>query len=340
MSIHYNSYFEGENVSYDSTYMRGKPTVFTLSNNEVLHSIDYAVSTMKLHEESHFIISWQWLYGEHGCPPRIKPKADALFVIRLIDFKEVSMPLLNDPDGEITSFYKKLQEAAKYDSAAKAAFKNNNMGAAIQNYKRAINEIDKCPLKDANEESVHSDFLKKIFLNLAICYNNENMSKKACSMINNLKTLNGLDGNAKALYQQGKALMDLGKYSCARKAFCKAKELVVHDVNIVKAMKELDERIAKYNEEEKRLAQNALGMILHSKEHVDIHPGSETKVSNKSVEKIEEFLKSNTQTLLLPNDLSKEEISALRAMEKTMRFKLIITETMSASKQLKLVKLT
>lgn len=93
VSVHYNGYFELSPLTFDSTYMRGKPTEFFLGRGEVLTGLEEAVMTMKLHEESQFIISWQWLYGEHGCLPRIKPKADALFIIRVMDFKELATPL-------------------------------------------------------------------------------------------------------------------------------------------------------------------------------------------------------------------------------------------------------
>ena len=89
VTVDYNAYFENEEQSYDSTYMRGKPMSFILGGGEILEGVEQAVMTMKKGEESQFLISYNILYGENGCPPRIKPKADSLFVIRLKDFKEV-----------------------------------------------------------------------------------------------------------------------------------------------------------------------------------------------------------------------------------------------------------
>ena len=162
-------------------------------------------------------------------------------------------------------------------------------------------------------------------------------------MINNLKGLNGLDQNAKALYQQGKALMHLSEYSRARDALLKAKQLSGNDFNIIKTMEELDQKVAVYREEEKRLAQNALSMILHSKktnssDDKASNQNQDINVSEKSIASIEDFLQSDMSSLQLPNNLSNEEISALRAMEKKMGFKVVITETMSESKQIRLVK--
>lgn len=361
VTIHYNGYFEGESVSFDSTYMRGRPLTFDLGQSQVLFGLEKAVETMKNHEESEFIISWQWLYGEigkidltlrnlyksitmllilTGCPPRIKPKADALFIIRVVNFKEASIVLETSPGSEITQFHQKFKNACNFNYLAKEAFKRNNVGLAISNYLKAVNEIDKCPLKDANEEKVYNDFLTKAFLNLAVCYNNHDMPKKACSMINNLKPLGGFDGNAKALYQEGKALTKLGNYDRARTSLMRAKRLAGDDINIDNALKDLDEKAAKYREEERRLAQNALGMLLKST--IDTSrkddKSATDEASSRSAKSIQKFIKSDLQSLLLPNNLSDEELAALRSMETKMGFKLSETETMSG-KELRLVKL-
>lgn len=331
VSIHYNGYFEKSPLSFDSTYMRGKPTEFFLGRDEVLTGLEQAVKTMKLHEESHFIISWQWLYGEHGCLPRIKPKADALFIIRVMDYKELTIPMAPTPnDGAVTQFFNKLQDFFKYNILAKEAFKRGNMNSAISNFQKAIHEIDKCPLKDEQEEKVYKDSIKKTYLNLAVCYNNVNKPKRACSMLNDLKKLDGFDGNAKALYHEGKALEALNDYKRARASYVKAKNLSVNDSNVLTALRNIDEKIEAYKKEERRLAQNALGMLLKKTTNAEKKDKKDNfDPQSKNVANVNAFLESNLQTLVLPSPLSGEEIAALRSLESKMGFKLQITNNMS-----------
>lgn len=52
--------------------------------------LDEAVGTMKRNEQSEFIFSPDWAFGEMGCPPRIPPKAYVYFKIDLIDWIDSS----------------------------------------------------------------------------------------------------------------------------------------------------------------------------------------------------------------------------------------------------------
>lgn len=343
VSIHYNGYFEGSPISFDSTYMRGKPVVFFLGKGDILFGLEQAVATMKRHEEAQFIISWNWLYGEHGCLPRIKPKADALFIIRVMDSKELTVPVELTDDGEITPFFQKFQEFVKYNGLAKDAFKRSNFPNAISNYQKAIDEIDKCPLKDEKEEKLYNEHLQKTFLNLAVCYNNVQLPKKACSMLNNLKQLGGFDGNPKAWYHEGKALEAIGDYDRARVSLMRAKEMTEHNIEVNAALKSLDEKIDKYNKESRRIAQNALGMILKKTTITDkedkkkASDNNDVEADNKYTRNVNEFLDSKLPSLLLPNQLSNEEIAALRSLEKKMGFKVTVTNT-GAEREIRLIK--
>lgn len=344
VSVHYNAYFEGATISFDSTYMRGKPTVFTLGNEEILYGLDQAVQTMKLHEEAQFIISWQWLYGEHGCLPRIQPKTDALFVIRLIGFKEIVIPLEPNEDGDITPFYKKMQEFARYNFAAKEAFNHGNITRAITNYKRGVHEIECCSLQNEDEEKVYNDSLKKSFLNLAVCYNKNQQPKQACSMLNNLKSIGGYAKNPKALYQEGKAQELLGSYERARNLLMQAKDMAGNDVMILNALKDIDEKLGKYRLEEKRIAKNALRGILNTNVMADVESNSNKNNTQKNQvtsfkykQSIEEFIDSDLKTLTLPYHFSHEELQAIKSLEKQMGFKVSESGTMS-EREIRLVK--
>ena len=87
-TIHYNAFLEGETSPFDSTYLRGKPMVF-IQCSEVLQGIAKAVYTMHKGEEAQFWFSYKVAYKEMGCPPRIPPKSDLLFVISLLNVEEI-----------------------------------------------------------------------------------------------------------------------------------------------------------------------------------------------------------------------------------------------------------
>lgn len=43
-----------------------------------------AVESMLVGETSVFLLTYQVMYGEMGIPPRIKPKADCVFYIKVV----------------------------------------------------------------------------------------------------------------------------------------------------------------------------------------------------------------------------------------------------------------
>lgn len=55
-----------------------------LKDNSLLPGIQLAVHSMLVGELSLFLLSHEVMYGEMGIPPRIKPKAECIFYIKLI----------------------------------------------------------------------------------------------------------------------------------------------------------------------------------------------------------------------------------------------------------------
>lgn len=71
---HRNFYVEGEDLPFDSTYLKNKKDTICLSLNEGLHLPGFlqALETMKEGERSYFIIGYQQMFKELGCPPRVR----------------------------------------------------------------------------------------------------------------------------------------------------------------------------------------------------------------------------------------------------------------------------
>ena len=74
-------FFEGETTAFDFS-----SNSTTLQMVDLILGLQIAAQSMKKKEEAQFIIDYKLMFGEMGCPPRIKPKADILLVAKLIDF--------------------------------------------------------------------------------------------------------------------------------------------------------------------------------------------------------------------------------------------------------------
>lgn len=55
-----------------------------LSDSGLLPGLQIAVESMLVGELSIFLLSYELMYGELGITPRIKPKADCVFYVKLI----------------------------------------------------------------------------------------------------------------------------------------------------------------------------------------------------------------------------------------------------------------
>lgn len=95
--------------------------------------------------------------------------------------------------------------------------KNKNFSAAIQLFRKAVFMLHKCRLADENEEQKQEKMLKRLYTNLAICYNSTKQPLKACIACNELNRLNSLWNNGKVLFQNAKALRMIGQFDSAEK---------------------------------------------------------------------------------------------------------------------------
>lgn len=68
--IHYDGFFEFNEVPFDSTTLRGKSFEFALGSG-FIPGLDLGVATMKKREKSEFMLQPSVAWGKVGCPPRI-----------------------------------------------------------------------------------------------------------------------------------------------------------------------------------------------------------------------------------------------------------------------------
>ena len=49
---------------------------------------EIGIKSMKRGEVAHFLIAYDYAYGEMGCPPRVPPKSMVFFEVELIHFHD------------------------------------------------------------------------------------------------------------------------------------------------------------------------------------------------------------------------------------------------------------
>ncbi|XP_053661054.1 inactive peptidyl-prolyl cis-trans isomerase shutdown [Anopheles marshallii] len=324
VTVDYNAFFEKEMKPFDSSTLRDKPLRLVLGSHSVLPGFEEAIRTMRVSEEAQFLISYQLLYGEVGCPPRIKPKADALFVIRITSASPVvdgdALSKLNETERR--SYQMVKDRVIQIRQYAKDCFKRNLIPKAIAKYLEAVNTLQLCHLKDETEQEEQQKTLIALYTSLAVCYNRRDQPKDACRMVNAMRNLCDVNKNAKILYQEGKALMKIGEYDRSRKCLLGAQKLEPQDENIQRTLKELNECSSKHQIEEKKIWTRAFGLVNSKGENDTAEETTLLEDIRKSMQVFLEDEKCNT--LSLPDHFSEKEVLILERLADEFNLKLNI----------------
>lgn len=261
LTIHYSGYWERATQPFDSTFLQGQPLTFHPGKEEILLGIELAVLLMRVGEESQFVIPYQLLFGELGCPERIQPKADGLFSIHLLKIAEVGDETAVDriTQADRTKFSVVLPKAKDVYMHGKDLFARHEFNGAIRLFHKAVNSLECCKLANEAEQREQMDFLVKMYTNLAVCYNKSDMPKKACLMCNEINRISPIANNCKALFQNGRALLKLGEFQKAQVKLTQAQRMQPSNPEIAKELKLLSGMLTKHAQAEKDIWQRAFG---------------------------------------------------------------------------------
>ncbi|KAJ0181660.1 hypothetical protein K1T71_002382 [Dendrolimus kikuchii] len=228
--IAFSGYWEGQKEAFDMRSV-AKPLVINMKEHGLLPGLEIAIKSMLVGEVSIFLLSYKVMYGELGLPPRIKPKQDCVFYIKLI--KSTYTPKNGDINFKEPNMFERVHhEVCLLMSSGLAMHKSKNTPVAANLFKRAVAMLHKCRLADENEEKRQEKLLIKLYLNLAICYNDINQPLKACTACNELNRLNSLWNNHRALFQNAKALRMISQFDSAEKRLKRAMKLSPESVKI------------------------------------------------------------------------------------------------------------
>lgn len=314
VTIHYSGYWERATQPFDSTFLQGQPLTFHPGKEEILLGIELAVLSMCVGEESQFVIPYQFLFGELGCPQRIQPRADGLFSIHLLKITQVGDESAVDQisQSDRTKFSVVLPKAKDVYMNGKDLFARHEFNSAIRMFHKAVNSLECCKLANEAEQREQTDFLIKMYTNLAVCYNKSDMPKKACLMCNEIERISPISRNCKALFQHGRALLKLGEFQRAQIKLTQARRMQPSNPEISKELKLLSGMLIKHAQAEKDIWQRAFGNQQATKktkkgEDVD---SLTSQLASITLECLNDFEKNpQMRQMTFPAGLTNEELN-------------------------------
>lgn len=331
-SILYSSYLEYNDEPTDYAFIK-KPYQFRLGT-ACVNGLNLAVASMKVTEKAQFLIQSDYAFGSMGHPPRIPANATFLFNIELLKFSDSGAAL----GFEKLTVEDKKQFATAYKTAlglmesAKEHFKHN-FKLAIREYNRALGLIEECTLKDIEEQAEQQKLRLRILTNLAVCYNKENLPKKACVACNDIYHLvknTSLTVPPKVYFHNGRALYMIGDYQRAKERLLKAQRLEPQNTDISAELLKVNEKIQKNKLKEKEVAKKFLTTSYPDAEKPSTSglQISEITEEDEPYRKIvadfcEQLIKSNEQQYSLPSGLTVKEraIAKMEAENRGLKFR-------------------
>ncbi|KAH0540365.1 inactive peptidyl-prolyl cis-trans isomerase FKBP6-like [Cotesia glomerata] len=209
VTVKYSGYLEGQDSPFDSTYHRKSVSRFRLSDSELIWGLDLSIQSMRKHEVSLFLIDPDLAYGEIGCWPTIPGNSEVMFIVQLTDYNDNTetddFKLLDPVDRKV---FLKIEKSIKQLLLTGANnYQRGQVKFAICDYKRAIDRLENSHLDNDEEEKRYNSLLSRAYQNLAVCYNKENIPRKACIACNNVA-----NKTAKTYFHYGRALIKMGEY--------------------------------------------------------------------------------------------------------------------------------
>ncbi|XP_014613253.1 PREDICTED: inactive peptidyl-prolyl cis-trans isomerase FKBP6 [Polistes canadensis] len=266
VTIKYISFFEYSDEPFDSTFAQGKPKTIRLDHGLLIPGLELALTTMEKHEISIFIIHPDLAYGRLGCPPRILPNTEVMFIVHLVDFLDIGsadtyITLSVDEKKLLPNIIKCVNDLL---NSAKHYFKKMAYKTSIREYQKAIRLLEDAELKDDNEEEEVKRLLSRSYNNLAICFNKIDMPRRACMACIKVPV-----PTVKTYFNHGKALIKIGEYTKGLKKLEFAYKMEPKDKNIYREICLANQKYNQYYQMEKTLWSNCLNISGKEKHEIE-----------------------------------------------------------------------
>lgn len=264
MQCSYSMFCENEKISFDS-----KPKPITVIKSEVLLGMQAAFSTMRKKEEAHFIIEYKLMFGEMGCPPRIKPRADILLVARLIDFVEVGNEnACDDLSEEDRRKFRILKD--KIDEMYKKSldhYRNKRYKYSIKVGHQIVRHLEFCQVADETEQVEQQRILNDLYIHLSACYFKAEDWKKTCLMVNELRRRGNVDGNVTILFYEAIALSHIeNNFRRSIELLRSAQKIEPNNELVNRTLNEILAKEQKYEKEQKEMWQRVFKAKINAED--------------------------------------------------------------------------
>jgi FK506-binding protein 6 len=258
IKYHRNIYLDGLDYPIDSTNLLSKPGVILPDTDMKPIGFFEAMKTMKEGEKSCFIISYEKMFGEVGCPPRIPEKSDILAEIVILKIDDIG-------DQELIDILEKNSEKLKKFKDLKASFEESRMRAkdyfkshdglnkAVKMYKKILETLNFCDLESEDDKKDSIELKIMILTNLVICHIKKDKPHDALKFIAQIESLVDINQNAKILFNKAKANRMIGELDIAKICLKRAYFMNQSD-DILKEMDILEKCISNDKEFNKNLA--------------------------------------------------------------------------------------
>ncbi|XP_076766243.1 inactive peptidyl-prolyl cis-trans isomerase shutdown [Xylocopa sonorina] len=303
VTINYVGHLEYRDEPFDSSFVRGGAEIFFLNCGMLISGIEIAIRTMRKHEIAVFIIHPDLAYGKYGCAPRIPPNEETLFIIHLVDYMDNSIEAFENLSLEEKKKFENVIKKVKAKfNIAKDYFNKQKIRQAIRDYSKGLQWLEEAELQNEEEENEANNLLSKGYNNLAVCFNKENMVRRACSACNRVPI-----PTAKTHFNFGRALWKMGEYSKAMEKLQLARKLEPRNEEIIKEIRIVNEKQRHYLEVEKKLWRGCIKFGENKKPN--------TSDFEEVVRNMCETFSKDDQVLRLPlpDSLTPEEDKCIRA---------------------------
>ena len=317
VTIHYNLWFEGQDESYDSTFVRGIPEKYKINDGRLLPGLEEAIATMKLKEKARFLIQPDYAFGEFGCPPRIPPNAEIMADVELIGFveedeaEEMLLRLKSEETKKSVSFKEIDRVVSQEREQGNEADRLDSFKDALKKYNTAIQLLEFMELNGEEEEKRQKSQLLKCYLNRGQCSLKLAHPNKAC--VDLQKALNIDPQSAKANFRLGLAKSQLGNNKDALKYLRRAQRIRPQDTNIAMTIENIEKKIRDAKDAERAFCAKAFG-------NMSIIPGNEVmEVDDEFFEDVHGHFKGYKESgdvddLALPCDWNEAEIQVAKSI--------------------------
>ncbi|UJR07620.1 hypothetical protein I4U23_011909 [Adineta vaga] len=268
---------------------------FIIGEYDILPAIDIVIQLMDRSEHALIDSDVRHCYGENGCEEKQIPPITSTNSYRMkIDLELVDWT--DAPDIPTLSVNERLNWSDKKRQRGNFCYRRKDYSSALHCYRNALKYLDvnKNPLmeEEENQSSNLTERYIQVQNNLAQVYLFNNQYEQCLEAVD--AVLKHDSQNIKALFRQGKALVELGNYDQALrplKLLLQSSSKDVEKDKVTEMLNICETKLAKYKKNEKEIYQK----MFQSKTATTTV--EEKKLPTKPVQKVETKTNNNTNWL-------------------------------------------